>query len=498
MVTIAASADSHIDALGLRIRARLILGLGLLLSFVFCGCAKTIEPTTQGGESHFLRRCNDTCSGDLQCVSNVCTVECTAKNDRCGELSAAASCTSAGIGSRGVAVCDATCRSNADCRAISQALTCDNGFCRGPAIDPIDAGKEARDSSRPLSSDSGSRDGQPSNARVSSVDAGDASQELTCVDRYNIAQAQLQSLRDGDDVSTCAVDSDCELVGIANRNGCTIDCYGLPRNQKTASAIAQKMEEQNAGICAPFTDGSCTQVATTSCVGPPPIYFGCLNGQCQYVSDTPISSPCFSLTEDQCKANAACEAVKQDVSSGVTCEFDDRGFSSSCVSAGCRPMDPACTGKNCSNSCGSGQWAVDPGTGCPSCKCLDNIRISSMKGWDIAAWNPSALTAPDKWVFNLVAGTNRIKTCDEVVLRYGVYVTETKYDSNGGVWHVYVDNLLALKAALARLPPGEYVSICNGDSVCADIETGCGLGTLPTEIVEDLKRYIVALGLIVN
>jgi hypothetical protein len=116
--------------------------------------------------------------------------------------------------------------------------------------------------------------------------------------------------------------------------------------------------------------------------------------------------------------------------------------------------------------------------------CLDDIRIpTGGKGWDIAAWQKS-----DGSHFSLVAGTNRIKSCDEVV-------ADTDNISNGSVFRLAARNLLALKSALARLTPGEYITLCNGDHACADIDSTCSLGTPPTELVQDIQLYVGALGL---
>jgi hypothetical protein len=52
-----------------------------------------------------------------------------------------------------VLVCDVTCGSNAGCQSVNKALTCMNGFCRGPEIDagapPIDASVSSNDAALP-------------------------------------------------------------------------------------------------------------------------------------------------------------------------------------------------------------------------------------------------------------------------------------------------------------------------------------------------------------
>jgi hypothetical protein len=129
------------------------VGLSLLLSLLFFGCSKSIDSTS--GESHFLTRCDNTCRGELQCISNLCTRKCTANTRDCRDLSTVASCTSEGTGSDPVMVCDVACHSNADCRSVNKGFTCSNGFCRGPVIDAggptTDAGVSAADCPAPRS-----------------------------------------------------------------------------------------------------------------------------------------------------------------------------------------------------------------------------------------------------------------------------------------------------------------------------------------------------------
>lgn len=112
--------------------------------------------------------------------------------------------------------------------------------------------------------------------------------------------------------------------------------------------------------------------------------------------------------------------------------------------------------------------------------CVDAIPITEGgKGWDIASWLES-----DGWHFSLVPGTNRIKTCEEIKIH-----TNSTYS-------YALPNLVAVKSALTRIAAGgtgQFVSLCGS---CGDI--GCALDPLPTETVDDLKRFANAVGLTLN
>lgn len=117
----------------------------LLLPLLMSGCFSARDTTNQGSESHFLASCIDTCESDLQCIANLCTLECTAESNECEKLSDTASCTSNGIENRSVTVCDVTCRTNADCHAVNPKLSCREGYCRSSSIDDAGDGLNVSD-----------------------------------------------------------------------------------------------------------------------------------------------------------------------------------------------------------------------------------------------------------------------------------------------------------------------------------------------------------------
>jgi hypothetical protein len=104
----------------------------LLVGFWLAACGGAFGSRTAGGESHFLRQCDDECGPGLECVSGVCTRGCLVGEDKCTDLAEAALCTDASIEPGAVAVCDVSCESDAGCAALGEAFTCEGGFCRGP------------------------------------------------------------------------------------------------------------------------------------------------------------------------------------------------------------------------------------------------------------------------------------------------------------------------------------------------------------------------------
>jgi hypothetical protein len=101
-----------------------------LLAILLAACGGVTTTPTVGGESHFLRECDDGCGKGLECVSGLCTRSCLVGRDACTDLAMAAQCTDASIEPGAVAVCDVACQGNADCQALGDDFECEAGFCR--------------------------------------------------------------------------------------------------------------------------------------------------------------------------------------------------------------------------------------------------------------------------------------------------------------------------------------------------------------------------------
>jgi hypothetical protein len=111
---------------------RVALGLGLLAALASLGgCGATTAEVTNGSETHFLARCEGSCSGGLACLDGVCTRSCTSDNE-CASLAAGAVC---GNGVNGDAMCQVQCDSDTQCRAHDADWTCSSTICSGPFAD---------------------------------------------------------------------------------------------------------------------------------------------------------------------------------------------------------------------------------------------------------------------------------------------------------------------------------------------------------------------------
>jgi hypothetical protein len=110
--------------------AALLFGLVVLL---LAACSNSHGPEGMGGESHFLRRCEDQCGSGLDCIQGVCTRGCVVGKNSCDDLADQALCTADSVEPGQVAVCDLACASDHECRALSSEHHCEAGFCRAPA-----------------------------------------------------------------------------------------------------------------------------------------------------------------------------------------------------------------------------------------------------------------------------------------------------------------------------------------------------------------------------
>ena len=101
----------------------------------------------------------------------------------------------------------------------------------------------------------------------------------------------------------------------------------------------------------------------------------------------------------------------------------------------------------------------------------------SMKGWELYSWSNGS-----EWYYSILVGTNRMKTCDEVMTSE---ITATGIDS--------------LKTVLAKFPDGEYIT-WSGTGWLEDCwDYGWGNLSFPAQgIVDEIKQYCAEHGLTLN
>ncbi|MCK9356079.1 MAG: hypothetical protein M0R22_02860 [Dehalococcoidia bacterium] len=104
----------------------------------------------------------------------------------------------------------------------------------------------------------------------------------------------------------------------------------------------------------------------------------------------------------------------------------------------------------------------------------------SMKGYELYSWQDGG-----EWRFALMTGTNRNKTAEEVLS------PESGVSSDGWV-HLNVVGVDAVKAALSRVPEGEYVSWLADPR---DAQSGAAFGLPPESMVDAIEEQARQSGL---
>jgi hypothetical protein len=100
----------------------------------------------------------------------------------------------------------------------------------------------------------------------------------------------------------------------------------------------------------------------------------------------------------------------------------------------------------------------------------------SMKGWELYSWSNGS-----EWHYSILVGTNRMKTCDEVMTNEAI-----------------VTGIGSLKTALAKFPYGEYIMWMDWWlEDCWDYDLG-NLSLPSQGIVDEIKQYCTEHGLTLN
>ncbi len=104
---------------------------------------------------------------------------------------------------------------------------------------------------------------------------------------------------------------------------------------------------------------------------------------------------------------------------------------------------------------------------------------SSMKGYELYSWQENS-----GWHFILITGTDRNKTLEEI--------TSSEYFISETGWvNIHCKGEEAIKTALGRVPPGEWVSWRDG----AFVSNGGMLTLPPQDFIDNIKDYAIGRGL---
>jgi hypothetical protein len=147
----------------------------LLSAAVAAGCGGVIGESS-GGESHFLRHCDDSCEDGLRCISGLCTRSCLVSESDCSDLHAEAACTAESIEPGEVAVCDVACSKDVDCAELGAGFGCDGGFCRAADTSVSSGGSASTSTSSTSAGGSGGTGGS------TGVDGGVGGFDSYCAD----------------------------------------------------------------------------------------------------------------------------------------------------------------------------------------------------------------------------------------------------------------------------------------------------------------------------
>lgn len=104
---------------------------------------------------------------------------------------------------------------------------------------------------------------------------------------------------------------------------------------------------------------------------------------------------------------------------------------------------------------------------------------SSMKGYELYSWQEKS-----KWHFTLITGTNRNKTAEEIISAES-YISET------GWVNIHCTGLAELKAAIGKVPAGEWLIWCDSGFV----PDGENLVLPPQEIIAEIEQFAADKGL---
>ena len=124
-------------------------------------------------------------------------------------------------------------------------------------------------------------------------------------------------------------------------------------------------------------------------------------------------------------------------------------------------------------------------TGLAACVAVSGEPLpNSMKGYELYSWQEDG-----QWRFTLITGTNRNKNLEEII--FG----GKKTGADGWV-NLHVTGVDEIKAALGRLPAGEFVSWLGGQGLIEPAQPAeITLEFPPAGTINEIKEQAEKLGL---
>jgi hypothetical protein len=113
-----------------------------------------------------------------------------------------------------------------------------------------------------------------------------SSQALSCVQREQLATAQIHAIGESADTS-CARDEDCRLAPLGTQ--CSDACSGVPVSTAGAGEVQDARSAIESGLCKDFARDGCSFLVLP-CVPPTSTNVGCRNQRCELIEPSPQAS----------------------------------------------------------------------------------------------------------------------------------------------------------------------------------------------------------------
>jgi hypothetical protein len=124
-------------------------------------------------------------------------------------------------------------------------------------------------------------------------------------------------------------------------------------------------------------------------------------------------------------------------------------------------------------------------TGLAACKSVSGGPLpKSMKGYELYSWQEDG-----QWLFTLITGTNRNKNLEEII-------SGPEKTGEDGWVNLHVTGVDNIKAALSRIPSGDFVLWLGGQGITNPNQPAdATLELPPAGIINEIKEFTELRGL---